>query len=377
MKIAIFGGSFDPPHGEHVALVRAAIEYLHLDKVLVIPSFLAPHKRGGAHASEEDRLAMCRVAFRTLPEVEVSDEEIAAGGTSYSYLTCRRLQEAYPVAERYFLLGADMLTSFFDWYRPEEIVRCVTIAACGREQAIPDLYHGKFREVFGKDFVSVPYIGGAVSSTDLRVALAFPAMRDACALDEGVLSYIREKKLYRYPNAERALYLEKPERRDHSYRVAKLACRRAKGLGVAEEKALLASMLHDCGKYISPLDPLLDEWSAPEGVPAPVLHQFVGAYLAEHEFEVSDGEVLDAIRYHTSGRPEMGELEKLIFLSDMLEEARSYEGVDRLRALFWEDLDRCLCESLKEQIRYLKETGRPIYPFTEEAYLWAKEALRG
>ena len=72
-------------------------------------------------------------------------------------------------------------------------------------------------------------------------------------------------------------------------------------------------------------------------MPEPVLHQYSGAYVAEKFFEVTDGEVLDAIRYHTSGRADMTSLEKLVFLSDMLESGRQFDGVEKLRKIFREE----------------------------------------
>ena len=83
-------------------------------------------------------------------------------------------------------------------------------------------------------------------------------------------------------------------------------------------------------------------------MPSSVYHQFAGAYVAETHFGIKDEDILNAIRYHTSGRANMSELEKLIFLADMLEEERSYEGVETLRKLFWREqgLDECLEEAL-------------------------------
>lgn len=371
MKIAILGGSFDPVHKEHVRLVRTAIKELGLDKVIIMPSYLAPHKAEGAHVSGEDRLEMCRIAFRDYPNVVVSDFEFLQGGTSYTYLTCHWFAEEYPDAERFFLVGADMLENFFFWRNPEDILNHVTLAACGRGTETVSRLHEKFIERFGKDFLEIPFIGEEVSSTELRVVLAFRdwVKVDLNCLNENVLSYIEGKKLYSYAQTE-ALALEKAPRREHSYRVALLACARARSMKISEEKALLASMLHDCGKYVLPESPLLEGVRLPEGVPEPVLHQYIGALLAERKFGVTDEDVLNAIRYHTSGRANMSQLEKLVFLSDMLEAGRTYEGVEGLRKLFWEDIDCCLKEALREQIIYLRTTGKPIFALTEEAYRW-------
>lgn len=367
MKAALFGGSFDPVHSEHLLFVRAAIEELNLDKVIIMPSFLAPHKSGGAHASGEARLELCRLAFSGIEKAEVSDFELRQGGTSYSYLTCREFARRFPAYERFFLVGADMLENFFQWKEPDDILKNVTLVACGRGEPFPKSLSERFLSRFGKEFRTLSFVGKPVSSTFLRVALAFG--KTPRELAPAVLNYIGEKGLYRYPEA-RALDLEKPERREHSYRVAQLAAARAPGLRIAEERAVIAAMLHDCGKYVSLSDPLLRGFRPPEDVPEPVLHQYTGAYLAEHAFGVTDGEVLDAIRYHTSGRRGMGQLEMLIYLADLLEEGRRFEGVETLRKLFWEDLNKCLYASLSMQLEYLRSTEKPIYPLTKEAFSW-------
>lgn len=365
------GGSFDPVHSEHVALVRAAIKELNLDKVLIMPSYVAPHKADGAHASGENRLEMCKIAFRGIAQAEICGFELSQPRTSYTYLTCAWFVREYPKAERFFLVGADMLENFFSWRNPEEILSSVTLAACGRGECLPQELHERFQRRFGCRFLEVNFTGNEVSSTEIRVRLAFG--KKPQELDQSVFQYILEKKLYSPPAISPALALESESRRAHSYRVALMACKRAKSLGLPEEKVLLAAALHDCGKYVPVGSPLLGGFVPPAGVPEPVLHQYVGAYLAGHLFGVKDEEVIDAIRYHTSGRKGMTALEKLIYLADLLEDGRSYPGVEALRSLFWEDLNACLLRSLKEQIEYLKSTGKPIFSLTEEAFLWISE----
>ena len=102
------------------------------------------------------------------------------------------------------------------------------------------------------------------------------------------------------------------------------------------------------------------------------LHQYTGAFVAEHTFGVDDEEVLDAIRYHTSGRPNMSELEKLIFLSDMLEPGRDFPKIAKLRKVFAEDLNECMYLCLKHELKYLKKGGGEIYPLTFRAYEYYK-----
>jgi nicotinate-nucleotide adenylyltransferase len=378
MKIAIFGGSFDPVHREHVHFVRAAIDCLRLDKVFVMPAHNPPHKPYRLLAPDTDRLEACRLAFSCLPEVEISDYEILQGGTSYTYLTCRHFRERFPDAEIFFLVGTDMLRNFPLWRQPQSIVDDVTLAVCGRcdEDGWWEQEQQAFVEKFGKPFVRVDYNGEDVSSTKIRV-LAGAGMRLTDFLDEKTAAYIEEKGLYKIKNADKALALEKPERQAHSIRVANLAAARALQLKIPEKQAIAAALFHDCTKNLHPDSPYLngflppDEWGE---IPKTVWHQFAGAYLAEREFGVQDEDILNAIRYHTSARPNMSELEKLIFLADMLEEERNYRGVEILRELFWREdgLDACLERALYETLLFLQEKQADIYPLTLNAYHFYK-----
>jgi nicotinate-nucleotide adenylyltransferase len=362
-----------------VHFVGAAIDCLRLDKVFVMPAHTPPHKPYRVLSSDADRLEMCRLAFSRLPEVEISDYEIAQGGTSYTYLTCRHFRELFPDAEIFFLVGTDMLRDFPTWKNPQSIVQDVTIAVCGRN----DL-HGwweeeqkDFVEKFGRPFVRVDYNGEDVASTKIRV-LAGAGMRLTDYVDEKTAAYIRENGLYYIPNADKALALEKPQRQAHSLRVANLAAARALKLKIPERQAIAAALFHDCGKNLTPDSPYLKGFVLPNAwgeVPSSVWHQFAGAYVAERCLGVTDADVLNAIRYHTSGRPNMSELEKLIFLADMLEEERCYEGVDKLRQLFWqgESLDDCLETALYETLEFLKTKKADVYPLTQQAYQFYKK----
>lgn len=373
MKIALFGGSFDPVHIEHVRFAEAAKEALGLDEVIVMPAGKAPHKLWGASADGEERLAMCRIAFRSFPWVRICDEEKRSEGTSYSYLTCRRFARNYPDAERYFLVGSDMLEDFFTWKNPDDILTNVTLAACGRSGDAPARLRGRFRARFGKEFVEVPFSGSSVSSRLLRVDLAF--RKKTYDLNEDVWRYIVERGLYTHPAIAPALALEKEARREHSYRVARMAVARASDVGVSDGKALLASALHDCGKYVSLDSPLLKGFTVPENVPAPVVHQFTGAFLAQNLFQIDDDEVLDAIRYHTSGKADMTILGMLVFLADMLEDGREFFGVDKLREWYWKDLEECFYLALRQQNEYLERSGKSVYPLTKEAYHWIEKII--
>ena len=360
-------------------MAQEAIKTLALDTLFVMPAAVPPHKKGKALSSDEARLTMCRLAFAGVENVQVSDYEIARADTSYTYLTCRYFKDLYPTADVFWLVGTDMLRDFPTWKNPREILENVTLAVCARAESAGWLQteKQKFYALFQKDFVTIDYEATAVSSTQIRV-LAGAGMPITHLTHENVAEYITREGLYKIPFANEALALEKPSRRAHTLRVAELAARRALGLGISERKAIAAALFHDCAKNIDASHPLLQsftpkaEWGK---IPSSVLHQFTGAYLAESAFGVTDEEVIDAIRYHTSGKADMTTLGKLIFLADMLEEERGFAGVEALRALFWKDkrsVDECLAEALAQSVRFLNEKGADIYPLTLQAYEYYK-----
>nr|MBR6778110.1 nicotinate (nicotinamide) nucleotide adenylyltransferase [Clostridia bacterium] len=381
MRIAVFGGSFDPIHTEHVKLVEWAIADLKLDKIFVMPAYAPPHKKGKTLSPDKDRLAMCRLALAHLDKAEVSDYEIAKGGVSYTYLTCKHFKESYPDAEIFWLVGTDMLRDFPTWKNPQEILSYVTLAVCGRNESGEwiEKEQEEFFRLFGKRFAYLSYNGRDVSSTKVRI-LAGAGMRLTEFLPLSVEEYIYENGLYQIPIADKALALESPQRQAHSLRVAELAAKRAVKLQIPEKRAIEAALLHDCGKNLPKDSPYLEGFVLPTEwgeVPQEVVHQFAGAFLLEKRFGITDEEILNAVRYHTSGRPNMGTVEKLIFLADMLEAGRDYDCVEMLRALFWKDIDECLERALFETLKFLEKKGGEIYPLTQKAYeFYAKERIK-
>lgn len=366
MRIALFGGTFNPVHLEHKNMVVSAIKELSLDKVIIIPTFLSPHKTL-APASATDRLNMLRLAFSDVKNVEVSDYEINNGGTSYSYITAEHFRALYLKAEMFFLVGDDMLVDFKTWKNPERILKACNLAVFGREGEAADysLEEKYFKEKFDKAFIKLPFTGKIISSTKIRVYLSLGLNPDG--LIKEVAEYIKDKDVY--PKSEYADFLRKnltEKRLIHTANVAVCALKKVKELSLDFNKVLTAALLHDCAKYLRPEN--FDGFTMPKGVPEPVVHQYLGAFVAERVLGVRDEEILDAIRYHTSGKANMTTLSKLIFVADMVEEGRNYDGVEKLRTLYEKDFDECFINCLKEEVIHLKNKGGVIYGETLAAY---------
>lgn len=366
-RIGILGGTFNPVHVEHKRLAQSAIKELKLDCLFVMPTFLSPHKNS-CPAPCEDRLNMLKIAFSDVDKVEVSDYEISKGGKSYTYLTVEHFKEKYD-SEIFFICGGDMLTDFKNWRYPERILSACTLAVFDREDFYTD-YNAElkhFKKVFGKEFIKLSYVGKSCSSTKTRVYASFGLSINE-QVPEGVEEYIVNKGLYLGDKYTDFIKEHLPEKRViHTANVVVKAMSKAKELGLDLEKVRIAATLHDVAKYLDYTE--IEGFTLPEGVPAPVVHSFLGAFVAQNTLGIEDDEILDAIRYHTSGKANMTTLGKLIFVADMVEEGRSYEGVETLRELFEkDDFEKCFIECLKEEFLHLINKKQYIYEETLNAF---------
>ena len=120
MRLGIYGGTFSPPHMGHVLAAEAFVREIALDRLLIMPTAIPPHKEAHDVPADEHRLALCRLAFEGIAGAEVSDLELRRGGRSYTYLTLRELQREDQ--EIFFLCGTDMLLSLDSWRNADEVM---------------------------------------------------------------------------------------------------------------------------------------------------------------------------------------------------------------------------------------------------------------
>ena len=175
----------------------------------------------------------------------------------------------------------------------------------------------------------------------------------------------------------------KPKRITHTEGVMEYAVMLAEIYGVDEKRARRAAMLHDCAKYVSTEDKIklcnehnIEVTNIERNNPE-LLHAKVGAILAKEIYEVDDEEILSAITYHTTGKPDMTMLEKIIFVSDYLENGRTHSPrLDEYREVSKVNLDKCVALILEETCIYLKEREnnqlKAIDPMTKMSYEYYK-----
>lgn len=201
MRTAIFGGSFNPVHNGHVNLVRETAKKNALDRVFVIPTYVSPFKKNSDVfvADGKDRIEMCRLAFRELLYVTVSDYEIKKGGVSYSVDTVTHFRESFPEDELFFIMGSDMLLSFDRWYRYKDILKMCSLIAASRESEGCDLDELKRKsdELSALGKVIVTGISAfPVSSSEIREKI-LKNCDISCYMDKNVVKYINSGKIYK------------------------------------------------------------------------------------------------------------------------------------------------------------------------------------
>ncbi len=167
----------------------------------------------------------------------------------------------------------------------------------------------------------------------------------------------------------------KPSRYEHTLSVSFTCMALAMRYGYPLDKAELAGLLHDCAKRYDDQTILeLCEKHGIEVTPAerlalPVLHAKYGAWMAEHRFDVQDREILDAIACHTTGKPDMGLLDKILFVADFIEPRRNQaENLPDMRRLAFIDLDEALFQILEGMLAYLEREGQYIDSMSQETY---------
>jgi len=187
-RIGILGGTFDPPHNGHIAIARAALENLDLQKVIFMPAKIQPFKAGISISSVNDRMAMLNLALIGHSQFELSDIELKRDGMSYTVDTLTALRGTYPKDELYLLIGADNVSQIEKWHRADEITRLCTIAAANRPG-----YNQPGS--FGEKIVSFEMTPVDMSSTEIRRRVRAGESISGMA-PQAVVNYILSHKLY-------------------------------------------------------------------------------------------------------------------------------------------------------------------------------------
>lgn len=396
-SIGLFGGSFDPFHNGHLEIVEAAVKAFPSDKILLMPVGQPPHKSRRLSFSTF-RVETARLATEHLPQVIVSKREILSPGRNYTVDTIESLLQEYPGIKIKLISGSDFLFTVEEWSRYEKLMSLASFAIALRGDA--DLGESKqqadyLQKRYKAAIEFFPMKSTTVSATQVREILWAGASASQL-LPENVDNLVKLYRPYSYKKViedidesswqklnsiERRLFAYLgTERRLHTVSTCLLALELAAIHNVTALEAGTAALLHDLAKELSGVEQLAysnDYLNIEERNPV-LRHGPAAAFLAEEQFEVRSEDVLNAIQYHTTGRPGMSTLEKIIFLADKIEYGRPFKDLDEIRKLAFAEgltasdkkiyLDRAVCRCYEEVFAALDRSGHEICPLSKEAY---------
>ncbi len=391
LSLGILGGTFNPIHTGHIRLARYVQETLKLDRVLVIPDRIPPHKEARELLPGKDRLELCRIACAPYPELEVSDMELRREGNSYTVDTLKALKEKYPKASLTLIVGSDMFLTIDSWKNSGEIFRLAQICTGAREPA--DILRLEKKKVELEKLGAVCRILDLpvfqVSSTQIRKAVSLGANKKYlfALMPQEEAEAILKGGFYQTGETEQdeeclrflPLLKERLSRKRlfHCRCVADMAQELAERFfpGTLDpRKARLAGLLHDICRE-DPEEKQL-ELIRREGMELdPILlqtpacwHGFAAAAYLKSSGGVTDEEILNAIRFHTTARRDMSPLEQVVFVADGISMDRIYPGVQELRESSRDSIEEGMLAMVKYSISNLMELNLPIGRYTWEAY---------
>ncbi len=339
-KIIVYGGSFSPVHFGHLEIAKKALNFLHADKCLFVPTLNPRFK--SAPIDAKFRVEMLELMLENEKRLEINLEEILAKEkVNYTYETLLKIQKK-EVGEYYLLIGLDQVNRLDEWYKIDELSKICQIVAYKRKNYplnmdIIKKYNIKLLE--GELF--------DISSTDIRNLKKLYTKKS-------ILDYIINNNLYYVEKIK--LYLD-DKRFKHSESVANLSFNIAKNNNLDPYLAYQAGLLHDIAKNLNKAEArMLMEKYYQEYLDLEefTYHQFLAIHILKNDFHLDNEMLFEAIKFHCTGNNNLSPYAKIIYAADKIEPLRNYDSSD-LIDLCLKDINLGFKEVLKANRKYLNE----------------------
>lgn len=390
-SIAILGGTFNPIHNGHLLVAQEVYDNYKPDKIIFMPTGNSYHKEE-IEITPYDRYLMCMLAIENNKNFEVSTVDIDRKGLTYTIDTLKSIDDICKIKLKiYFIVGFDALEDIESWYKIKEIFSLCTIIVVNRgksskEKIIKKINTLKERYDSNIELLDIPTI--EISSSNIRNRID-DNKSIKYLVPSNVENYIIKNKLYKpmyhIEFIEQTVKDKLSEKRYmHTLSVAKEATQLAKLHNVNPDDAYLAGLLHDyakeqplneklklCEKYNIDLESDFNNY--PE-----LAHGLISSKLVQLHFNISNEDILNAIANHTIGRPNMSKLEKVIFITDMIEPFRfgKNKELDRelqeIKDAIYKSLDYAMYLALKSKIDFTKTKNKFVHPSALEALEYYK-----
>lgn len=341
-RIILFGGSFDPIHEGHISIAKNAKEVLNCNRVIFIPAKNPRWKKGVTPT--KDRLEMLKRGISGHSDFTISNFEINSNArVNYSIDTIRYFSSLYKGSELFFLIGYDQLNRLHEWKDIDEIIKLVHIVAVVRPNAPLNIKNKNKYNVMVIDNISY-----YISSTDIRTLKKID-------VPISVLEYIHDNNLYFLKEISQML---SKRRFEHCKSVAMLCYKIALNNDLDRFKCYVSGLLHDIGKEVDKVEEeeIMNSFFKEYYLSLPEFsyHQFVGSYLVQTKFKIEDEEVIEAVKFHATGKGNMSSIGKVVYASDKIEPLRGFDSTDLIASCL-KDYEQGFIDVLTANIEFLKE----------------------
>ncbi len=382
-QIGILGGSFNPIHQGHLIVAQGIFDEFHLDKILLLPNKYNPFK-----SSNEDNhqcIEMLNLIKENNSIFDIDLRETIGNEKNYTYNTIKSLISENPDNKYYFIIGSDIIEKLKNWYKIDQLLQMIPFIVVERPgypisfEILNDL-----KRKYNANFLIYNGSNVDISSTTIRNKRFLNKSIKYLTPDE-IINFIEDNNLYlkkedQIKQFKKQLKKElKPKRFEHSINVMNTAVELAERFDIDIQKAEIAGLLHDCAKSLSfeEMVQLADKYNfkiPSEFYENPsTLHAIIGQLLAQLNYGIKDPEILSSIAKHTTGDVQMSKLDKIIFLADYIEPLRSQPGVEEVRELAKQDLNKAVFKAMDNNLNYLRKNNYPINKTTEKAWKFLKD----
>lgn len=370
-KIGLLGGTFDPVHYGHLRMAAECKEKLGLEEIWFIPAAKPPHKDWEISPYEKRRHWL-EVALKGKDWCRISDIEQHREGKSYTFHTLKTLHKQEPDCEFYFLTGADSLEMLDTWHHWEELLDLCHFVATSRPGygvGVPERIEKEANNRKG-GIICLEIDALNISSTEIREQIVLQHDITQFVPAE-IIDEVKDSMEIKVEGYKELLKKRlSPKRYVHSIGVANTSAKLAGKFNGNIERAYLAGLLHDYAREVSSselLEITLEQQLSydPIDVLQPnLLHGPVGAWMLQQQGIITDKAVLNAIRWHTTGHPDMDQLARIVYIADYIEPSREFPGVEALRQIAYRDLNLAMLAGLDHTISFLIQKGGYLHPLS-------------
>ena len=399
MKFAILGGSFNPVHVGHLFLADTVLTRLGYDRLILVPAFQSPFKIGAEGASPDERMEMLAASIAGDPRLTIDDCELRREGVSYTIDTLKDIIARYrPAGKPGLVLGLDLASAFYKWRSPEEIAELADIIIARRVSEADDGGGGGEYGCKGDARVSdgpsgdFPYQHTLLDNETMDISSGQVREKISSGgawhylVPAGARSIIEDRFLYGHsPQNENSVPAVPPDNKPssgiaativsvenetraslgfgrflHSRNTALLSWDLCRRFGLDPQKGYLAGIAHDMCKNMGEKELVRlvrsegGSLSKLEKHKPSMLHARAAAIVLKRKYGIADRDILEAVRYHTTGKHDMSSLAKVVYIADKIEISRT--RVDpALRGLgVSADLETLFSAVLNNTVAYLK-----------------------